>query len=52
MRLQDHSLDNLHLGALAELDRDPHAERLLNELYASFVREYVETLLDLRDRAE
>ena len=51
MRLEDYSLDDLHVMAAADLGDDTIAAALLNDLYASMVEEYIAWLRALRERA-
>ena len=50
MNLEDRAIDDLHNDATYLFQHEPHALALLNDVYASLLREYIEALKLLRDR--
>jgi hypothetical protein len=52
MRLEDYSIDDLHLIALAEFELDPEAQEVFNAVYEAMLHNYVAAVQLLRLRRQ
>jgi hypothetical protein len=51
VKLTEYAIDDLHDQSTYLLQNDPAALELLNSVYASLLREYIEALTLIRERA-